>query len=42
MLAAKGETPSHDCKNYDVSYVGETGRKFGKRLDEHRKEAAKR
>ena len=29
------------CKNCDLSYVGETGRKFGKRLDEHRTEAEK-
>ncbi|XP_072039294.1 cadherin-23-like [Amphiura filiformis] len=29
------------CKNCNISYVGETGRKFGKRLDEHRAEADK-
>ena len=29
------------CKNCPVSYIGETGRKFGKRLEEHRVEAEK-
>ena len=29
------------CKNCDKSYVGETGRKFGKRMDEHKSEAEK-
>ncbi|XP_072022505.1 uncharacterized protein [Amphiura filiformis] len=29
------------CLNCDLSYVGETGRKFGTRLDEHRAEAEK-
>jgi hypothetical protein len=29
------------CKNCDKSYVGETGRQFRIRLDEHRKEAEK-
>jgi len=26
------------CKNYSSSYVGETGRKFGLRVKEHKKE----
>ncbi|XP_072037593.1 uncharacterized protein [Amphiura filiformis] len=29
------------CLNCDLSYIGETGRKFGTRLDEHRKEVEK-
>ena len=29
------------CKNCKLSYVGETGRAFGTRLDEHKKEAEK-
>ncbi|XP_072014982.1 uncharacterized protein [Amphiura filiformis] len=29
------------CGNCDLSYIGETGRKFGKRLDEHKTEAEK-
>ncbi|XP_072048491.1 uncharacterized protein [Amphiura filiformis] len=29
------------CRNCDLSYIGETGRKFGKRLDEHTTEAGK-
>ena len=29
------------CKNCDLSYIGETGRKFGTRLDEHRTEVEK-
>ncbi|XP_072050219.1 uncharacterized protein [Amphiura filiformis] len=29
------------CLNCDLSYIGETGRKFGTRLDEHRKEVKK-
>ena len=29
------------CKNCDKSYIGETGRKFGTRLSEHKKEAEK-
>ena len=29
------------CKNCPVSYIGETGRKFGKRIAEHRTEAEK-
>ncbi|XP_072019409.1 uncharacterized protein [Amphiura filiformis] len=29
------------CKNCNSAYIGETGRKFGKRLDEHKTEAEK-
>ncbi|XP_072019530.1 uncharacterized protein [Amphiura filiformis] len=29
------------CKNCELSYIGETGRKFGTRLEEHRSEAEK-
>jgi hypothetical protein len=29
------------CKNCDQAYIGETGRKFGKRLEEHKSEAEK-
>ncbi|XP_072051932.1 uncharacterized protein [Amphiura filiformis] len=29
------------CKNCESTYVGETGRKFGKRIEEHRAEAEK-
>ena len=29
------------CMNCDLSYIGETGRKFGTRLEEHRSEAEK-
>ncbi|XP_072019708.1 uncharacterized protein [Amphiura filiformis] len=29
------------CGNCDLSYIGKTGRKFGKRLDEHKTEAEK-
>ncbi|XP_072033096.1 uncharacterized protein [Amphiura filiformis] len=29
------------CLNCDLSYIGETGRKFGTRLEEHRKEVEK-
>jgi len=29
------------CKNCNLSYIGETGRKFGKRVEEHRTEAKK-
>ena len=29
------------CKNCKLSYVGETGRAFGTRLDKHKKEAEK-
>ena len=29
------------CKNCDKQYIGETGRKFGLRVDEHKSEAEK-
>ncbi len=33
------ETP---CKNCNLVYVGETGRKFGTRIEEHKRKSAKR
>ena len=41
-LNTKDVIYSVPCKNCPVSYIGETGKKFGKRLEEHRAETEKK